>query len=184
MTRFFQSVRTSPGTWLFHTITLTLLTGSMLRYSGECLKTSHANLGIVSFELAYTVENASTIKTEWENLRCGENTPVVSSAKSNIFNDTFFIIAYTLLFCVCVVLVSKKDFGYTRFLVAAAILAGTLDAVENIFMLQYLNGNEVHPLLFGIPASLKFVILAILFLYVLIAIALRLYQKIARPVPG
>jgi hypothetical protein len=184
MMRFFQSVRNSPRLWLFNTIVCTVMTGSMLRQSGECLKTPHAKLGIVSFELAFTTESASTMKTEWENLRCGENNALLQTAKSNISRDMFFLVAYTLLFCVCVVLVSKRNSIYTSFLVCAAILAGALDAIENVFMLQYLNGNEIHPLLFGIPAFLKFVILVSLFLYVLIALIVRLYQKVIRPVAG
>jgi hypothetical protein len=184
MTRFFQSVRNSPGLWLFHTIVCTLMTGSMLRQSGECLKTPHANLGIVSFELVFTTESASTIKTEWENLRCGENNTLLQLARSNIFRDMFFLVAYTLLFCVCVVLVSKRDFIYTSFLVLAAILAGTLDAIENIFMLQYLNGDEIHPLLFGIPAFLKFAILVSLFLFIVTTLVIKLYQRVIRPVEG
>jgi hypothetical protein len=181
MTRFFQSVRRWPHLWLFHTIVCTLLTGWMLRQSGECLKTAHAKFGIVSFELALTRESASSINTEWQNLKCGEKN-VVAWGVSNIFNDMFFLVAYTMLFCVCVVLVSKKDFTYTRFLVVAAIMAGTLDAVENVFMLQYLTGNEIHPLLFGVPASLKFLILGSLFLYIVTAVMIRLYQKMVRPV--
>jgi hypothetical protein len=183
MTRFFQSVRSSPGMWLFHVIALTLLTGSMMRKSGGCLTTANAKFGIVSFELAFTHETASTIKIEWLTLQCGDM-PVMWSAKSNIFKDNFFIIAYTLLFSVSVALVSRKDFAYSRLFVVAAILAGMLDAIENIFMLQYLDGNEIHPMLFGIAASLKFTILTFLFLYVVFAIARRLYEKFARPVAG
>jgi hypothetical protein len=177
MIRFIESVRNSPGTWLFFVITSTFLTGSMVRQSSDCLKTASAKFGIVSFELAFTNENAAQIKSEWENIECGGSHSIIGLAKSNIFKDMFFLVAYSALFCVCVVLVSRKEFVYTQYLVLASMAAGALDAIENIFMLQYLGGNYVHPLLFGVPALVKFMIVSALVGYIVLALLARLYQK-------
>jgi len=118
---------------------------------------------IVQFEFAKTVENATTIITEW-----GVNG--VELAKTSIYLDLVFIILY----CSSIMLGCRvsSQFSKKEFLIKIGIffsfliwIAGVCDVIENVAMLKTLT--EINQL----PISVSFYFAAIKFSIVLITLA-------------
>ena len=183
---FFSSVKNSPILWLVHVIIFTFLSGALVRKSGECLKTESAKYGIVSLELALSPEKANSIKTEWRKLVCHQDRTALELAHQNIIEDMFFLLGYSLFFAVLMVLIQKEKAitQKTILLIAFALSAGILDLIENLFMLKFILGSEIDPMLFAIPASLKFLVIASLTVYLIRSLVLRVYQKVKKPAAG
>jgi hypothetical protein len=182
--RFTQTTRYPIG-WMAGIVLLVAI--SIMTNSGKCLKTSNAPAGIVSLELTYRAEKAERIKNQWINTQCADGriadaqekiksgnaaTPVITVARNNIWLDFIFIAVY----CSCAVVWVVRKNGRTvptvlgrrvRMVLVAVCLAGALDGVENIFMLQFLADSSTHPILFALPATLKFALLMMVAVYIL-----------------
>jgi hypothetical protein len=167
-------IRRHAGISVIFAVAVFLGTVTLMRKSGACLKTAEAPNAIISFELAFMQQKAQAILQEWNATTCSNQKTATEMAIANTYQDFLFIVGYTaLLFVLTVLLSGMRDQIATR-LVLLCIVAGLLDCVENIFMLIYLHGTFVHPMIFGVFASTKFLIIVFLFLNILIGIVRRI----------
>lgn len=122
--------------------------------------------GIVSYELAYSADKADDILTAWGP--GGEK-----AARSSLLIDYAFMPSYALLFTGITLLIARAQLGglqgYGLWLVPGQIAAALFDALENAMLLTMLGtaGNvpAVPPVIAGISATLKFLLLALAILY-------------------
>ena len=127
--------------------------------------------GIIAFELAHTLEVANDMVAQWEAL------DAIPLKKFSLFFDYIFIIGYAgSLFLVLQDWWSKSQKTWLKYMQYVPILAGILDGIENIGLLQivYHQGTQFSASLAFYCASIKFIILVpavILVLYRLYILA-------------
>lgn len=150
--------------------------------TGKPLKTTSTPAGILNLEFAFSKKNVDSVFKGWQI-----NTPSskIDTAKTNTYWDFLFIFFYSgLLF-----LWSRKLSGTYRdgtgfnkagkLIAKLALAAGVLDIIENICMLQSLNGNvtDGFAITAAICASVKFTFALIAVMYVFISLPLSAYAK-------
>jgi len=160
---------------------LTLITLIIQIKTGHCLKTNLSPDGIVSLELAWDQSSADAICNEWQKpckvvqplckLNKIESPPIVEAAIRNIRWDFAFILTYVTLLYVLIILLETKysKVNHRPYTLAAGILcivAGLLDIVENILMLQFLSDGDFKNGRIAILASFKFAVLALVVVYI------------------
>jgi hypothetical protein len=165
-------------------ILLPLFTGTVvmifvLQKQGSALRTESTPLGIVSLEFAKTTEEADAVLQSWQP---NTNENLIQTAKTNIWLDFIFIIFYSLfLFAAC----KKIRYHSQQWQKKAgknfangALVAGGLDVIENIFMLQTIYGEYgmFSTLFTFICAAIKFSLAALAVLYILLGIN-RLFRS-------
>jgi len=130
------------------------------------LKTAAAPSGIVSWELARTVERSQEMLASWD-----ETTRLHAALGLGL--DYLFMIAYGLALAMGCSLVARGQDGRLRhvgvLLTWGALLAALLDAVENYALIRLLLGSERElwtTLAFGC-AAIKFALVAVGVVYVL-----------------
>lgn len=163
-------------------ITTFLLAATCMVKFDALLKTAEAPLGIISYELAKTVENTEAILTSWEAVD-----GAMESAEWSLWFDYIFIITY--VFLLCLLIRSVLRFVWTDeesqrhklgiVLIRMVIFAGVLDMVENFALLQmFYNGVQAHwANLAFVAALLKFLKIALGILYVLVGFTFFLLKK-------
>lgn len=112
--------------------------------------------GIIAFELAHKLEVANDMVAQWEALE------VIPLKKFSLFFDYIFIIGYAgSLFLVLQDWWRKSHKNWLKFMQYVPILAGVLDGIENIGLLQivYHQGTQFSASLAFYCASIKFIIL-------------------------
>ena len=146
----------------------------ILRWQGKELITALTPSGILALEFANTPEKLSSIVSVWNQ----------DTVRNNILIDFLFIIAYTWFF---ILGVAKSISQWTsRFMqqlgvigIRMAFLAGILDIIENILMLQSINGHySVSSLqLTMYCAAIKFGIVILLLLFIILTAISRLFKS-------
>lgn len=177
------AIKRSRSFWI--AFTLLIITALSMRPSSSCLLTPATPRAIVDLELAFDQATAISIKELWTTHHCGGRLSLSSNGKEaaliNIILDFVFIAAYTWFFIVIVVLTQIRDATEVGKLTMmgcfAALAAGMLDVIENIFMLIFLTTTEINSLWFAIPAAIKFVTLGLLVIFILFRIIARLFLK-------
>ncbi len=116
--------------------------------------------GIVSFELAGTVEKANTIMESWD-------------ARAQLFAafglglDYLFLVAYGLTISLGVLMVTAKHGGkfvvLGNYLGWGALLASLFDAIENLALWRILGGwaTPYCPRVAALSATIKFILIII-----------------------
>lgn len=162
------------------------------QYNGR-LQNPVAHRKILSLELAWTNHRADAVKKSWEYYevrRKNDREPRIKqivNVKPHIKWDFLFIVTYGFL----LIIIAKRTAahveahpeypvpkGYTK---AAQILPWVAmggDAIENFFMLEYLDNTATHAILFSLPAFIKFLAVGYVIGYGLYAS--RLFQNILR----
>ncbi|WP_053002618.1 hypothetical protein [Kordia jejudonensis] len=163
-------------------ITTFLLAGTCMVQFDTLLKTAEAPLGIISYELAQSVDNADKILSSWNAID-----GAMKSAEWSLWFDYIFIITYVSLLCLLLKRVLRfvwTDDESQRYklgivLIRMVIFAGILDIVENFALLQmFYNGVQSHwANLAFVAAMLKFMKLALAILYVLVGFIFFLFKK-------
>jgi hypothetical protein len=185
--RFVNVVRNYPALSLLLTALLMIVSAAKMVDSGRCLKTNEASNGIISLELAWDKFQAKRIVAEWNNGYCvgdvisfkanaGANSDalIVNRAKENIVLDFVFLVAYPLFFVVSILLLDPRSAYSTEInqtsqvMIAIAIASGFLDAIENIFMYQFLLDKTDLHFLFTLPATIKFIFVLIVIVYIIV----------------
>ncbi len=144
----------------------TVLIFLAMRWQGQPLITDQSPAGIVSFELAKTLEQATTI--------------IAAAGKTNlqinIIIDFLFILAYTSFFVFCCrALIDSYRLPDLKNMSAVflrlSIVAGFLDFIENVAMLVTLGGygSDTSVLVTSWAAIIKFALAALIIVYILIA---------------
>ncbi|MCJ8167743.1 hypothetical protein [Atopomonas sediminilitoris] len=128
--------------------------------------------GIISFELAESLEASLAIQVAW-----GEKGRQYAALSLGL--DYFFLLVYGLalsLACVCFAAWGEDDSRLARLMPWLPLAAATMDALENYALIRLLFG-EVRGgwvLLARDSALIKFALLALVALYLLYALALVL----------
>jgi hypothetical protein len=116
----------------------TIIMMAVMRWHGAPLITPVSKAGIVSLEVAKTIEQSNIIINQWKK------DDVIQQAITNTYIDFVFLIFYALfLYTYCFFISFKqKPWAATvsRTLALAALAAGLCDVIENYFMLQMLEG--------------------------------------------
>ena len=122
--------------------------------------------GIVSFEVEFTSENARATLAQW-----GEEGR--DSAVLSLWLDYAFLVAYAAFFSLAVVALTEA-LGWRRwaFLATFPLAAAVCDAIENAALLLTIgqDGEQPWPLIAGVFASIKFLLLTPAQLFVLIGL--------------
>ena len=135
--------------------------------------------GIVPLELAGSQDRADEIFDEW-----GEEGQ--DAARESLWIDFGFLLAYGTFLTLAAAATRDlaRSRGWTRlawigaFVVPFGALGAAFDAFENICLLLTLDGaGSVFPLLATIFASCKFILLAVVIVYLLAGLALRLRNR-------
>jgi hypothetical protein len=135
---------------------------------------------IVPLELAFTPARAHRVLELWQ-------APGIVLARKNLHLDFWFILSYVPLFMGLTLMAAHFATPcwqpLARWLVAGAVVAGLCDIIENFCLMRILDewtrtseGAEPRlsagsPLIAGIAASIKFILLALCLLFVLVLAA-------------
>jgi hypothetical protein len=187
MRRFLDFIRNNAALSLAISGLFMIITAVSMIHSGRCLKTKNAPGGIVSLELAWNKLDAQQIRDEWRSGYCNgdvisfdvqqnaeSSSLIVERAKENILLDFLFLIAYPLFFIVCIILLDvRRERGQliskaSKIVLSLAASSGFLDAVENVFMYQFLEGQSEMNFLFNLPATIKFLFVLVVVGYILV----------------
>lgn len=103
----------------------------------EPLQTSVAPKGMVSFQMAGTLDQATEILASWDD-------NAISSARTSLWLDFAFAIAYVLTLCLLTKHLSRDRPGrrarsVSRWVRGLFIAAGSFDVAENILLLNNLD---------------------------------------------
>ncbi len=163
-------------------ITTFLLAGTCMLKFDVLLKTTKAPMGIVSYELAKTVDNADGIIKSWEVVD-----GAMESAEWSLWFDYIFIITYVLLLCLIIhrvmrfVWTNQESQAYKLgvVMIRMVIFAGFLDMVENFALLKILyNGVQAHwTNLAFVTATIKFIQIIFGILYIIISLIIHGIKK-------
>lgn len=158
-----------------------LITASAMLYFDAPLKNEHTPLGIVSFEMTRTVDEATTIVNTWKS---SEGSKI--AAERSLWFDYIFMLAYALLISLIlhkvIRYVWKEDTTIHKIgiiLMRGVFFAAFLDAVENFGLLKLYYGDmKQHWMsLASSTAMLKFILLIFAILYVLISLLYKGIKK-------
>ena len=174
MVRLISYIRQHAFVSVILAIAIFVGTGAIMRKSGACLETTEAPNAIISFELAFTKQKARAILQEWNATICSAQRMATAMAVTNTYQDFLFIVGYTVLLVVLTVLFSGMRDPIVSRLVQLCVVAALFDCVENIFMLIYLQGTSIHPAVFGVFASAKFLLIVVILLNILLGIVRRI----------
>lgn len=167
----------------FVLLAITLLVIIGMQLSGTALKNQVAPGGIVSFELAGSLENSQAIIHSWEGTALGW-------AWANMLLDFLFIACYGLtLALACMLLASRLESLagglalWSRWMAGAVLIAAGLDVVENVSLMTLLAGWQA-----ALPAVMakwcaipKFGLLLLALVSVLVGFGILLLARIRRP---
>lgn len=118
----------------------------LMAVSGKPLKTPITPHGIIDLEFAYSKAKVLDIVKAWKDYDV-DKVDRIATAKENTYLDFIFLLFYSpFLFLCCRKLIAgynKEEFisKSGRFIAKGALLSGLLDMLENLGMLQSLNGN-------------------------------------------
>lgn len=124
--------------------------------------------GIVGFELAFTPERAALILTTWGQAG-------LDAARQSLQLDFLFMPAYAFCFFGFTLLSARATQSQIGYLLAIAPFgAWIMDAIENFALLNLVNSpisaTTLSPLVAGVAASIKFLLLVAALVYSVIAI--------------
>ncbi|HQR35966.1 MAG TPA: hypothetical protein PLK30_24800, partial [Blastocatellia bacterium] len=129
----------------------TVLFACLLTCQGKPLRTSAAPSGILSYEFAWTKPQADSILTSWASMK--------ETARQQLLLDFGFLVFYPLTLSLACAMLAGSAFNKMAvvgaFLSWAVLLAGPLDAVENLSLLRMLGtgGSEFLARLAGVCAG-------------------------------
>ncbi len=131
-----------PRRWLWIAVAGTLVLEVTLGRLNRPLVTTAAPLGIVSYELAHSVERSAAMLASWDQA-------ARASARTSLIVDYLFMIAYPAalaLGCLTTAARWPRWGRAARALAAGALVAGACDAVENAALLiQLADGASATP---------------------------------------
>ncbi len=144
------------------------------------LMTRVAPAGILSYEFAFTLDNAQAMIESW-------GTEGRTVAALNLGLDYLYLVCYGLAIGLGCMLVARGFFERSRFLLKLGIVlawalvgAALADATENLALLQVLFGSAeaAWPVLAAVCASLKFLAVTAGVLYILLGFLVLILIRI------
>jgi hypothetical protein len=165
---------------------LVLLAGTLcmllvMRWHGQLLSSfPESPAGIVSLELAKSRAQTDSIISAWSAYPSKD---VVKHAIQNTRLDFLFLLFYSLLLFTLCQTFSFKQKGITRTishgLATGSLLAGLLDVMENLLLLEALQGNSTPAgaWLAWLFATVKFALVGIIVLWLLYCYLSRFLKR-------
>jgi hypothetical protein len=132
--------------------------------------------GIVSFEVEFTSENARETLAQW-----GEEGR--DSAVLSLWLDYAFLVAYAAFFSLAIIALTEAlDWRRWEFLAAFPLAAAVCDAIENAALLMTIgqDGAQPWPLIAGVFASIKFLLVTPAQLFVLVGFVVWVSRRVRR----
>lgn len=159
---------------------LTLILFFVLRVFDAPLHTEEAPGGIVSFELAKTIDKTELILLSWDS-----NAKI--SAGLSLGIDFLFLISYSIFIATSCLLVAYKykdikpiiyKIGIT--LAYLQFVAALFDAIENVALIKLLLGsqNAIYPSIAFYFATMKFLLIILAIVYILSSLIVLIFQKL------
>ena len=160
---------------------LTLILMFTLNSINSQLSNKTAPMGIVSFELAGTMEHSQRIMAGW-----GEDGKTYAALSLGL--DYLFLVSYASFLSLGCVLATNRLTNTGKLLIAGILLswsqflAGLLDGVENWALIQFLfqSQNEFYPMLAKYCAIPKFVIIGCGILYIFTMLLFSLLSNLIK----
>ena len=152
-----------------------------LSRQGKPLSTDKIHNGILAIEAPWSTERASEVVASWQQKG------LLRIARKQVYYDFLFLALYPLaLSILCAWLAGSlpEKWGLLGILVSwGVLLAGPLDAIENIAILRMLGGSQETPVpqIATIAAAVKFTLVFGAFGYLLIG-AFRALIHLIKPV--
>ena len=126
--------------------------------------------GIIAFELSRTIENANDMVAQWETL------DAIPLKKFSLLFDYVFIFGYAgALFIILKEWWGKTEKQWIYYLSFLPVVAGILDGIENLGLLQIVYGYGTQ-----FSASLAYYCASIKFIMLLPSIMFSLYYLYAK----
>lgn len=147
----------------------------VMQWQGHVLKSTSSKLGIVNLEFADTTARLHELLAHWD----------LAVVKINIWIDFLFIVTYVSFFAIACVYAAMKwpdGSGLQQagmVLARLAFAAGVFDIAENLLMLQSVGGNytDTSLVLTWYCAAIKFLLVAVILLYLLLSLPKILGKK-------
>ena len=152
----------------------TLILFGIFNVLDQPLRTPAAPVGIVSFELAHTPEEASNIMISWSRVRFQLRTGAYPFAVFGLGLDYLFMPLYAFTLAFGTLLAAGRHGGRFNSLGAVAgygaLVASVFDAVENYALFQMLLGRvfSPYPEIAFYCASVKFALLIFGLVYAIV----------------
>lgn len=154
---------------------LTVIMVIVMRWQGNALINTVSPGGIINLEFADTPQRLAELLSRWD----------LATLKINIWLDFLFIISYTLFLSVASELCAERWTEGTvprqagLFFARMAYLAGMFDVIENLLMLQSIQGNyTVTSLQFTFYfAAIKFLLAGIIVVYLIASLPFIIRKK-------
>ena len=156
---------------------LTAIVFLALRAFGEPLITPEAPGGIISFELAKTLEQSQLMLASWDT-----NAKINAGLSTGI--DFLFLMAYGFFFALLCITVAKRfrdkiNWLYKTgiYLAALQIIAALFDAIENIALIKLLLGSQncLYSSISYYFASFKFIFILLGFIYIIVGFVVSFF---------
>ena len=138
--------------WFWVFFVLTIIIGDLSLIQNKKLQNPVANGGILCLELGTDFKTDTAIIHSWKtpvNTIISANHhktleyPILKVAYENTITDYFFIITYTLLGIIVILLIQKfygeNNRRWKIFFLALVIIAGIMDCLENIGLFQFIS---------------------------------------------
>jgi len=172
-------MRVSPK-WLLFATGAALVIVLIIRglFAGmETTMHTGSSYGIVDFELAFTGNRAGMILSRWDR-------EAADAARASLLLDFVFIPAYAVLFAGITSMLTRNRSAVwhrgAKWVIGGVIAAALLDVLENAMLLYQLQGDVIRhipPLVAGIAASIKFLLLGITVVFWIVAGITRLLRR-------
>lgn len=147
----------------------------IMRFQGYPLITPISKKAIVDLEFADTSERLHELLSHWD----------LAIVKLNIWLDFLFIVAYVSFLAYASLAVTSKSGNEGKlqrtgiWMARVAFLAGVFDILENLLMLQSINGSYSDPslILTYYCAAIKFFLIGVVISFLLIRILTGFIKK-------
>ncbi|MEO8171804.1 MAG: hypothetical protein ABI581_01930 [Sediminibacterium sp.] len=154
---------------------LTVIMVIVMRWQGNALVNTVSPGGIINLEFADTPQRIQELLSRWD----------ITTLKTNIWLDFLFIISYVLFLSVAAELCAERwpEDSLPRqaglFFARMAYLAGMFDIIENLLMMQSIQGNyTVTSLQFTFYfAAIKFILAGIIVVYLIASLPFIIRKK-------
>jgi hypothetical protein len=154
---------------------LTVIMVIVMRWQGNALINTTSPGGIINLEFADTPQRLLELLSRWD----------ITTVKTNIRLDFLFIISYVLFLSVAAELCAERwpDNSVPQqaglFFARMAYLAGMFDVIENLLMLQSIQGNfTATSLQFTFYfAAIKFLLAGVIVVYLIASLPFIIRKK-------
>lgn len=161
----------------------TVIMAVLMSLQGSSLKTPETRGGIVSLELAPSQIDADSVLDTW-NEYSTPSKDIIQIAILNTKIDFGFLLCYSLFLFTCALQLAAKfnDNKILKLFAWSALVAGILDILENIGMLQtlHLKGSDTIAWMTAVAAYFKFALLIGAVLAILVFVIKFLVRKIIK----